>query len=120
MALSPEQMKALEGQLRSGDAAGALAAAETALAQQPEGELHYFAAVAARYAGDFDRAQTHLDALKRLQPDFGRAYQEQGHLLRLRGDGAGALAAYERACALNPALRARFTHRLLLAYSQGV
>ena len=119
MALSPEQMKALEGQLRSGDAAGALAAAEAALAQQPEGELHYFAAVAARYAGDFDRAQGHLDALKRLQPDFGRAYQEQGHLLRLRGDGAGALAAYERACALNPALRASFTHRIALAKALG-
>ncbi|MFZ8929630.1 MAG: tetratricopeptide repeat-containing sulfotransferase family protein [Pseudomonadales bacterium] len=119
MALSPEQMKALEGQLRSGDAAGALAAAEAALAQQPEGELHYFAAVAARYAGDFNRAQGHLDALKRLQPDFGRAYQEQGHLLRLRGDGAGALAAYERACALNPALRASFTQRIALAKAQG-
>jgi tetratricopeptide (TPR) repeat protein len=112
-------MKALEGQLRSGDAAGALAAAEAALAQQPEGELHYFAAVAARYAGDFNRAQGHLDALKRLQPDFGRAYQEQGHLLRLRGDGAGALAAYERACALNPALRASFTQRIALAKAQG-
>ena len=119
MALSPEQMKALEGQLRSGDAAGALAAAEAALAQQPEGELHYFAAVAARYAGDFNRAQGHLDALKRLQPDFGRAYQEQGHLLRLKGDGPGALAAYERACALNPALRASFTQRIALAKAQG-
>lgn len=119
MALSPELMKALEGQLRSGDAAGALAAAEAALAQQPEGELHYFAAVAARYGGDFDRAQAHLDALKRLQPDFGRAYQEQGHLLRAKNQPQQALRAYERACSLNPALRASFTHRIALAKALG-
>lgn len=119
MALSPEQMKALEGQLRSGDAAGALAAAEAALGPGAAPELLYFAAVAARYAGALDRAQGHLDALKRLQPDYGRAYQEQGHLLRLKGDGAGALAAYERACALNPALRASFTHRIALAKALG-
>jgi tetratricopeptide (TPR) repeat protein len=119
MALSPEQMKGLERQLRSGDAAGALAAAEKTLATEPEPELHYFAAVAARYARAFDRAEAHLDELKRLQPDFGRAFQEQGHLLRTQGDTPGALKAFERACALNPALRASFTHRIALATALG-
>ena len=51
--------------------------------------------------------------------DFGRAFQEQGHLLRTQGDTPGALKAFERACALNPALRASFTHRIALATALG-
>jgi len=105
----------IQAQLKAGDPRAALAAAKQGLAQAEDGELLYLAAVSARYAGEPGEAKAFLERLKRHQPDFGRAYQEQGHLLRTLGEPRAALAAYERACSLNPALRASFTHRIALA-----
>ena len=68
----------------------------------------YMAAVAARYDTQFEAAQTHIERLKTLAPDFGRAFQEEGHLKRAIGDIPGALTAYRFATRYNPALLASF------------
>lgn len=91
--------------------AGRFEAAITVLAPACEGEptdleAHYLSAVCARYLGLYDEAERCLARLQAAQPDFGRAWQEAGHLARDRGDTARALAAYQRACQFNPALEA--------------
>ena len=58
----------------------------------------YMQAVCCRYLQQFDAAQAALDRIKRTAPDFGRAFQEEGHLLRQRGETGRALTAYQRAC----------------------
>lgn len=66
----------------------------------------YVKAVCERYLGLNDRALVSVDLLKSLSPDFGRAYQEEGHIFKTMGDDENALAAYRRACQCNPMLQA--------------
>lgn len=66
----------------------------------------YIAAVAARYLNDYGTAQLHLQRLKQAAPDYGRAYQEEGHLLKAQGALPQAIAAFETATRCNPALTA--------------
>jgi tetratricopeptide (TPR) repeat protein len=66
----------------------------------------YVKAVCERYLGLNDRALVSVDLLKSLSPDFGRAYQEEGHIFKAMGDDENALAAYRRACQCNPMLQA--------------
>lgn len=99
--------KAAQALIQSGDFVGALERLDQFLTRSPrDTELLYMSAVAARYAKDFVRAQKQLDTLKASHPEFGRAYQEQGHLLRDQGVRDDALVAYARACQYNPALEA--------------
>jgi tetratricopeptide (TPR) repeat protein len=87
------------------DEAAKLAASILAIDPQDQDAL-YMAAVAARYAGRFSEAQTQLDTLKNIAPDFGRALQEDGHLHRAMNDAQSALHAYQLATRYNPALTA--------------
>ena len=64
----------------------------------------YMAAVAARYLNDFVLAQSYLQKLKQVAPDYGRAYQEEGHLLKAQGERAKAITAFQAATRCNPAL----------------
>ncbi len=66
----------------------------------------YMDAACARYLKAFEDARQRLDQLLSIAPDFGRAWQEAGHLARDQGDPDRALAAYRQACRLNPALEA--------------
>ncbi len=93
--------------LRAGDFAGACAAAQRALDIAPDdAEAQYLLAVANRYRKAYPDALAAVAALKRASPGYGRAFQEEGHILRATGDDAGARQAYEHAVALNPALTA--------------
>ena len=47
-----------------------------------------------------------LDRLHAASPEFGRAWQEAGHLARAQGNTDAAIAAYARAVKFNPALEA--------------
>lgn len=101
--------RAAQASLQAGRFDDALSTARLAVEQAPEDiENLYLAGVAARYAKKFDLAQSYIDTLKALQPEFGRAWQEDGHRLRDLGDLHGALTAYQRACQYNPALEASF------------
>jgi len=64
----------------------------------------YIAAVAARYLSDFAGAQSYLQKLKQVAPDYGRAYQEEGHLLKAQGQILQAITAFQAATRCNPAL----------------
>ena len=61
-------------------------------------------AVCCRYLRRFDEARAALLALKNLAPEYGRAHQEEGHLMRDCGEFTAAVSAYRRACRCNPAL----------------
>ena len=75
-------------------------------AGEPSAEGLYMAAVACRYLKRFAEAESYLSALSAAQPEYGRAWQEAGHLARDRGDVPGALRAYARATRYNPVLDA--------------
>ncbi|MBW4330660.1 sulfotransferase [Stakelama sp. CBK3Z-3] len=98
----------------------ALRLTETVLGQGGDTrEALYVAAVAARYAGAAERAAGYLDRLIAHSPEYGRAYQEQGHLARDKGDADAAILAYARACRLNPALEASWKWRAELLAARG-
>ncbi|PWE17849.1 hypothetical protein DDZ18_06900 [Marinicauda salina] len=99
---------------------------EALLALQPviqdaddDADALYMAAVSARYLKRPDEAAALLKRIKAAAPEFGRAHQEEGHLLRDSGDAAGALAAYQRAVRANPALHAAWTEQAKLLDAQG-
>lgn len=66
----------------------------------------YMKAVCERYLTKWDDAIATLNKLKSEAPEFGRTFQEEGHLYRVMGDEQKSLHAYLRACQLNPALEA--------------
>lgn len=66
----------------------------------------YLAAVAARYLARYAEAERYLQDLKQLAPDYGRAFQEEGHIHKAQGDIERALQAYQMATRYNPALSA--------------
>lgn len=69
-------------------------------------ERLYLTAVAHRYKKNFSDSEQALQQLIRLKPDFGRAYQEQGHCCRDQGNSEQAVASYRTALQYNPALHA--------------
>ena len=69
-------------------------------------DAHYTKAVCERYLQHHQNALASIDQLKSLSPDFGRAYQEEGHVYRALGKLEPAMNAYRRACQCNPALNA--------------
>ena len=115
-----QDIKRAQGALQSGDFAGGLAQAEAMLAAQPaDMDALYVAAVAARYLKDFDAAEGYIARLHAASPEYGRAWQEAGHLARDRGNAAGAIAAYARATRFNPALQASWKAQADLLARQG-
>ncbi|TNE64801.1 MAG: sulfotransferase family protein [Alphaproteobacteria bacterium] len=101
--LLAEATKALKAG-RTEDAARHAAAA--VVADAGSHEALYLLAVAERYLGQGAKALETLARLKAVKPDYGRAYQEEGHIQRTAGRRADAVAAYEQAVILNPALAA--------------
>ncbi|WP_424339098.1 tetratricopeptide repeat-containing sulfotransferase family protein [Henriciella sp.] len=90
------------------------------LAREPgHQDALYMAAASARYLNDTDSAFAYLDRLKRAAPDFGRAFQEEGHLRRKTGDVDGALGAFQRATRYNPALVASWTAQAEILSASG-
>ncbi|MEX2495765.1 MAG: sulfotransferase [Woeseia sp.] len=87
--------------LQDGHLEQARAAAQAVSSADPDNpEPLYLQAVAERYLRKPDEALETLARLKALEPRFARAWQEEGHLHRSRGDTAAAVAAYRRAVEL--------------------
>lgn len=106
--------------LQASDFARGLALAEQVLEQdRADGDALYMAAVASRYLEQYDEAQRHLDALHAAMPEYGRAWQETGHLARARGGSAAAVAAYRRATRFNPTLEASWRALAELEHASG-
>ena len=85
--------------------AEAARAAAALLGEDPEDrDLLYMLAVAQRYQGSIAEALTTLARLEELHPDYPRLHQERGYCHVAQRSAALAIAAFERAVALNPAL----------------
>ena len=97
-----------------------LAFAEAILADVPnDAEALYIAAVANRYLARHQDAQDYLDRLHSQIPEYGRAWQEAGHLARATGDTEQAIEAYGRAVRFNPALAASWRAQAKLLEAAG-
>ncbi|MFY7836284.1 MAG: tetratricopeptide repeat-containing sulfotransferase family protein [Novosphingobium sp.] len=102
-----EALDAVRALIREGDFKSASSALDPILTDAPRlGEALYMKAVCARYLRDFADALSWLDKLRSVEPEYGRAYQEEGHVRLAQGDPGRALAAYRRACQFNPSLAA--------------
>jgi tetratricopeptide (TPR) repeat protein len=89
--------------------------AEILQAEPDNVEALYMSAVCYRYQREFEPALGCLQRLKSLEPEHGRAYQEEGHAYRDMGRSEDALQSYSLACRFNPALIAswRGQHKIL-------
>jgi tetratricopeptide (TPR) repeat protein len=91
--------------LDRGQFAAAAKAATVLLADAPEDrDLLYMLAVAQRSQGQIAAALGSLARLEELHPDYPRLYQERGYCHVAQRSAAPAIAAFERAVMLNPAL----------------
>ncbi|GAA4647609.1 tetratricopeptide repeat-containing sulfotransferase family protein [Pontixanthobacter gangjinensis] len=118
--LRAEHIKQAQKLLQAGNFAGGLAAAKAILSQTPdEAEALYLAAVSARYLKDYKQAEAYLARLHAATPEYGRAWQEAGHLERAKGDAAKALTAFQRATQFNPALEASWRIQAELLNTSG-
>ena len=86
-----------------GNADGAIAAFDQAIAQQPRLALAYLnRGLARQRGGDLDGARADLDRAVRLAPGAARGYYHRALLLRRRGDASRAAADEQRAVDLDP------------------
>ena len=120
MATREEQLKAAQTALQASEFAKGLALAENLLAEQRrDPEALYLAAVASRYLGKHSDAGKHLGALHQAMPEYGRAWQEEGHLALALGDKTKALETFARATRFNPALTASWREQAKLLSAAG-
>jgi tetratricopeptide (TPR) repeat protein len=82
-------------------------------------DLLYMLAVAQRYLGRIDDALATLARLEELHPDYSRLHQERGHCHVALRSAAPAIAAFERAVMLNPALPGSWRTLQVLYRMQG-
>src|SRR5262249_34509937 len=100
-------LPALRQLLEQGRHAEALAAAAPLLETEPtQRDLLYATAVAQRMLHRIPDALATLATLEAWHPGFPRLYQERGHCHIFRRDAPAAIAAFEHATRLNPALPA--------------
>lgn len=119
-ATAPLDLAQQQQLLRDKRFAEVLAAAQQRLEQAADDvDALYLAAVAARYAQQFDTAAQALEQLRQLAPQQSRALQEQGHLSRDRGDWQAALGFYAQAVRANPALLASWQGQQRILSARG-
>lgn len=115
-----ELLKQARTQMYEGRFKAALSTAVTVLQDDAENiDALYMKAVCERYLEHNDKALASVNQLKSLSPDFGRAYQEEGHIFRAMGDDESAMAAYRRACQCNPVLQASWKAQAEILESWG-
>ena len=120
MATREEQLKSAQDALKAGQFEDGLAYVSSVLvANSDDGEALYMAAVASRYLKRFEDASAYLARLHAAMPEYGRAWQEEGHLALARGEDDTALDAFSRATRFNPSLEASWREQARLAAAQG-
>ena len=81
----------------------------------PESEALYIDAVCCRYMQCIDEALEILAELKKLNPVYARAFQEEGHIYFSQRQYQSAIQAFLQAVSLNPALIASWKNLITLA-----
>ncbi|MDT8439368.1 MAG: sulfotransferase [Wenzhouxiangellaceae bacterium] len=103
----PDLIKQAEALLKQQRFGAAVEYLDIVLQQTPDDrQALYLLAVCRRMQRRYDEAEGSVTRLQQTAPDFGRGWQEAGHLHRDRRNFDAALAAYERAVAANPGLAA--------------
>ena len=93
--------------LQKGQFNKSITISDEVLSRQPKHiEALYVKAVAQRYNTQYADARETLKLLKSAKPEYGRAFQEDGHVFRALGDHDKALQAYMKATLFNPGLEA--------------
>ncbi len=106
--------------MQSGKFDQALARTEKVILDHPTNvDPLFLKAVCLRYLKEYDKAFASLDEVKELVPEFGRAFQEEGHLYKAKGNFDLALQAYRRACQFNPALIASWQSQADILKQKG-
>ena len=114
------ELEAIQKKIVDKRFAEALDDLEVRLARSPDDpDALYMSAVCHRYRKEYEQALSVLDRLKGIQPENGRAHQEEGHTFRDMGRSDEALAAYVRACRFNPALEASWRQQLEIHATRG-
>jgi tetratricopeptide (TPR) repeat protein len=104
---SEDRLHRAKGLLQNGKFAEAGALCEQVLDREPQHrDALYTAAVAQRYGRHYGEALLLVGQLIELDPTYGRAFQERGHIYRDIGDAERALTAYQVAVSHNGALTA--------------
>ena len=107
---SQPEIGAIRGMLERAEWADAIARARDALARDPSNrDFLYALAVGLRYANAIPAALEVLARLEAYHPRYPRLFQERGHCHVARREVAPAIAAFERAVRLNPALPASWS-----------
>ncbi len=102
-----KDLQLIQRLMQTGEFGEALGVLDGVLAEIPQNvDALYMKAVCLRYLGRTDEAASAIKTLRTVIPEFGRAYQEEGHLLKKANEPTKALAAYQWACQFNPALTA--------------
>ncbi|MEL6567936.1 MAG: sulfotransferase [Pseudomonadota bacterium] len=115
-----DTLTAARDALQRGDFAGSERLVLGVLESAPDNtDALYIAVVAARYLSHHVDALERLETLKALSPDYGRAYQEEGHLQAAMGAPEAALIAYQSATRCNPALTASWSAQVKLLRASG-
>ena len=92
----------VQRQLQAGDAQEAvLQLIQWHTNNEPTNESLYLLAVSYRYAGNLPQALETIEELHSQAPRFGRGFQEAGHIYLAARNQQQALAAFQRAVALN-------------------
>jgi tetratricopeptide (TPR) repeat protein len=103
----PAALKTAQRQMYEGGFEAALATLAPLLDAEPDhADALYMKAASLRYLTRLDEALATLEQLRAAAPDFGRGWQEEGHVHRDSGDPERALAAYQAATQVNPTLPA--------------
>ena len=104
---SPTILENAKSLLQNGRTADAEALLQSCvLEHDASSEAHYLLAVCQRYLKQPNNALKTLQRLRAIEPAYGRAYQEEGHVHTALGDSPGALQAYRHAVSLNNSLLA--------------
>jgi len=103
------RLKEAQQKIIAGDFSGSLALSSAVVLDQPDNiDARYMMAVAKRYSGDTSGALADIAHLKAMAPEYGRAFQEEGHVHRALEDASAAMRAYQIAVRYNPMLDASF------------
>ena len=90
----PQALQSAQRQMYEGAFEAALTSLAPVLADDPDhADALYMKAASLRYLKRLDEALETLQHLRAVSPEFGRGWQEEGHVHRDRGDMARALSA---------------------------
>ncbi|MFL2771548.1 MAG: tetratricopeptide repeat-containing sulfotransferase family protein [Rhodospirillaceae bacterium] len=120
MVATTNTVEAARSLLQAGRVEDAVIVVEQLLeAKADDKDSLYILAVCRRYQSRFDDALAAIRYLKIAEPDYGRSYQEEGHIYRELGNTKAAAIAYERAVTFNPGLVASWQYLSAMRNAEG-